>query len=275
MRNTETLATAHVSTPGGVVTYAGAARIDGVPGTHAAIPLEFNDTAGSSCGALLPTGNVVDDVDGLAATFIDNGMPVAIVAAPTLGVTGYEAPAELETNTALCRRIEALRLKAGVLMGLGDVTTTTVPKICIVAAPAAGGSLATRMFIPRRVLAQLGGFDDRFFLIWEDVDLSVRARNLGHDILLVPQSRIYHKVSATLRGMSAVGTYYYVRNRMLIARLYSQGAYRRLVWTLAITHLREALRRIRRSEPPAMAGLSMTIRAIFDHIRNRYGALAR
>ena len=156
MVNTGAVAVVHVPTPDGQVEYGGTTAIAGVPGTAAQLVIDFRDTAGALASALLPTGNVVDDVDGLAATLIDNGMPVAIVAAPTLGVTGYEAPAELETNTALCRRIEALRLKAGVLMGLGDVTTTTVPKICIVAAPAAGGSLATRMFIPHRVHPSIG-----------------------------------------------------------------------------------------------------------------------
>ena len=48
-------------------TYEGDARIDGVPGTAAPVPLEFRDTAGSSCGALLPTGNAVDEIDGVAA----------------------------------------------------------------------------------------------------------------------------------------------------------------------------------------------------------------
>src|SRR6185436_19404731 len=122
---------------------------------------------------------------------------------------------------------------------------------------------------------ELKGFDERFFLIWEDVDLSVRTRRLGHDIILVPQARIFHKVSRAIRSMSAAGTYYYVRNRLLIARLYSNGAYRRLAWSLAIGHLREALARIRRHEPASVAGLSMTLRAIFDHARRRYGALAR
>ena len=83
-------------------------------------------------------------------------MPVAIVTAAALGVTGYETPAEMETDTALRRRVEAFRLKAGVLMGLGDVATTTVPKVCLVAPPGAGGSLATRMFIPHRVHTSIG-----------------------------------------------------------------------------------------------------------------------
>jgi 4-oxalomesaconate tautomerase len=156
MVNTGAVAVVHVPTPDGHVEYAGTTAIDGVPGTAARLVIDFRDTAGSVAPALLPTGNIVDDVDGLVATLIDNGMPVAIVAATALGATGYESPAELEHDTPLCRRVEAFRLEAGKLMGLGDVANTTVPKVCIVAPPAAGGSLATRMFIPHRVHTSIG-----------------------------------------------------------------------------------------------------------------------
>jgi 4-oxalomesaconate tautomerase len=156
MVNTGATAVVHVPTPDGQVEYAGTTAIAGVPGTAARLVIDFHDTAGSVAPALLPTGNVIDDVDGLPATLIDNGMPVAIVAAAALGVTGYETPAELERDTELCRRVEALRRKAGVMMGLGDVADTTVPKICLVAAPDGGGSLATRMFIPHRVHTSIG-----------------------------------------------------------------------------------------------------------------------
>ncbi len=80
MVNTGQIAVARVRTPGGRPTYAGEARIDGVPGTAAPIPIEFRDTAGSSCGALLPTGRAVDVIDGVEATLIDNGMPVVVLA---------------------------------------------------------------------------------------------------------------------------------------------------------------------------------------------------
>jgi 4-oxalomesaconate tautomerase len=156
MVNTGAVAVVHVPTPDGQVEYAGTTAIAGVPGTAARLVIEFRDTAGSVAPTLLPTGNVMDDVDGLSATLIDNGMPVAIVTAAALGLTGYETPAEMETDPALCRRVEAFRLTAGVLMGLGDVATTTVPKVCLVAPPGAGGSLATRMFIPHRVHTSIG-----------------------------------------------------------------------------------------------------------------------
>lgn len=156
MENTDTLATAFVQTPGGQVSYEGGASIDGVPGTHAPVLLEFADTAGSSCGALLPTGNVVDDIAGLRATCIDNGMPVVCLAADDLGLTGHETPAQLEAMTGVTARIEAVRLAAGPLMHLGDVERTTVPKMSVLSAPSGGGAVSTRTLIPHRVHEAIG-----------------------------------------------------------------------------------------------------------------------
>jgi 4-oxalomesaconate tautomerase len=156
MRNTQTLATALVQTPGGRVRYDGSARIDGVPGTHAPIPIEFADVAGSSCGALLPTGNVTDVIEAARVTCIDNGMPVVCIAAADLGVTGAESPAELEGNAELTKRVEAIRLAAGPLMNLGDVTNKTVPKMSLLSPPCRGGTVSTRTFIPHRVHEAIG-----------------------------------------------------------------------------------------------------------------------
>ncbi len=156
MVNTGARAVASVQTPGGRVSYEGEARIDGVPGTAAPVPLEFLDIAGSSCGSLLPTGNVVDRVNGLAVTCIDNGMPVVLIRAADLGVSGAESPAELESNAALKDRVETLRLVVGPLMGLGDVRDKTVPKMCLVSAPVDGGTINTRTFIPHRVHEAIG-----------------------------------------------------------------------------------------------------------------------
>ena len=156
MENTQSLAVATVQTPGGQVRYDGDARIDGVPGTHAPIPIEFLGIAGSSCGALLPTGRAVDEIDGARVTCIDNGMPVVVLAAAEVGVTGYETPAELEANEALRAKVEAIRLKAGPLMNLGDVARATVPKVSLVAPARDGGVIATRTFIPHRVHEAIG-----------------------------------------------------------------------------------------------------------------------
>ncbi len=156
MENTDTLATAYVETPGGVVRYDGDARIDGVPGSHAPIPLEFADTAGSSCGALLPTGNVIDEIAGVRVTCIDNGMPVVCLAAADLGLTGAESPAEIEAMPEVRARIEEVRLAAGPLMNLGDVTNQTVPKMSLLSPPREGGHVSTRTLIPHRVHEAIG-----------------------------------------------------------------------------------------------------------------------
>src|SRR3546814_4022263 len=137
MENTGQVAIATVPTPSGVVTYEGDARIDGVPGTHAPIPIEFRDTAGSSCGALLPTGNAVDMVNGVPVTLIDNGMPCVVMKALDLGITGYEDREWLDANTELNARIEAIRLAVGERMNLGDVRAKSVPKMMLVAPPRA------------------------------------------------------------------------------------------------------------------------------------------
>jgi len=158
MENTGQVAVAKVQTPGGVVNYAGDARIDGVPGTHAPIPLEFRDTAGSSCGALLPTGNPADTIEGVACTLIDNGMPCIVMAAADLGATGYETREELEGEgfAEIRAKIEAIRLAAGPLMNLGDVSSKSIPKMFLVSPPANGGAINTRSFIPHRAHASIG-----------------------------------------------------------------------------------------------------------------------
>lgn len=156
MENTGQVAVAAVQTPGGTVTYAGDAKIDGVPGAHAPIPLEFRDTAGSSCGALLPSGNAVDVVNGVPVTLIDNGMPCVVMKAADVGITGYEDRDSLDANTELKAKIEAIRLAVGERMNLGDVTEKSVPKMMLVAPPKNGGAVTVRSFIPHRAHATIG-----------------------------------------------------------------------------------------------------------------------
>ena len=156
MENTGQIAVATVQTPGTQVTYAGDAKIDGVPGSHAPVPLEFRDTAGSSCGALLPTGNAVDVVEGVPVTLIDNGMPCVVMKASDVGITGYEDRDTLDGDTALKARIEAIRLAVGERMNLGDVREKSVPKMMLVAPPRNGGAVTVRSFIPHRAHASVG-----------------------------------------------------------------------------------------------------------------------
>ncbi len=156
MENTGQVAVATVQTPGGKVTYAGNAAIDGVPGTHAPIPTEFRNTAGSSCGSLLPTGNPVDLVNGIPVILIDNGMPCVVMKAADLGITGYEDRDWLDANVELKAKIEAIRLAVGERMHLGDVSEKSVPKMMLVAPPQAGGAICVRSFIPHRAHATIG-----------------------------------------------------------------------------------------------------------------------
>ena len=156
MVNTDGTAMARIHTPGGSVEYGGDARIDGVPGTAAAVTLEFLDIVGSSCGALLPTGNVVDEVNGVNVTCIDNGMPVVLLNAASVSKTGYESPTELEADSELKARVESIRLALGERMNLGDVSGKTVPKMSLVAPARDGGVICTRTFIPHRVHEAIG-----------------------------------------------------------------------------------------------------------------------
>lgn len=156
MRNTGEIAQAIVQTPGGRVSYAGSAKIDGVPASHAPVQLLFNNIAGAVCGAMLPTGQASDVIDGVTCTLIDHGMPVVLLRAEDLGLSGQESPDAIEGMDSLKARIEAIRLQAGPMMGLGDVTEKSIPKMALLSPPASGGTISTRFFIPHRVHKGIG-----------------------------------------------------------------------------------------------------------------------
>jgi len=154
MVNTGGIVTATFPTPGGRPRYDGDTAIDGVPGTAAAVVLDFADSGTAS--GVFPTGNLTDDFGGIPVTCVDNGMPVVVAAAASFGKTGQEPVAALEGDEELNKRVQQLRLEAGKAMGLGDVSGTTVPKISLVAPPAHGGTILTRTFIPVRVHESIG-----------------------------------------------------------------------------------------------------------------------
>ena len=160
MVNTDGIVTATFPTPAGRPRYDGDTAIDGVPGTAAAVVLEFEtppaEGQGTGSGGVFPTGNVTDVFGGITVTCVDNGMPVVVVEAASFGKTGLESVAELEADEELNKRVQELRLEAGKAMGLGDVSGTTVPKISLVAPPAHGGTISTRTFIPVRVHESIG-----------------------------------------------------------------------------------------------------------------------
>lgn len=156
MENTGQSATALVQTPNGRVSYAGQTGIDGVPGMAAPVEIIFEDNAGATCGALLPTGNMMDRIDGIDVTLIDNGMPGVVMRAEDMGITGRETREELDGDTALKARLESIRLQAGEMMGLGDVRKKPIPKMTMVSPPTQGGCISTRTFIPHRCHASIG-----------------------------------------------------------------------------------------------------------------------
>lgn len=138
-----------VETPNGQVNYAGNAQIDGVVGTAAPIICNYLDTEGATCGALLPTGNSLDMMDGKEMTCIDNGMPVVLLRATDFGISGNETKEELDNNEDLKQELESIRLKIGYKMNLGDVKEQSIPKMCLISPPITeGGIVNTRMFIP-------------------------------------------------------------------------------------------------------------------------------
>jgi 4-oxalomesaconate tautomerase len=181
MENTDSIAKERIQTPGKKVQYSGDAAIDGVPGKHAPIMIEFLDVAGSSCGALFPTGNFVDEVNGLKVTMVDNGMPVVMIDARALGLKGDESIEALEANMELKKRIEDLRLKVGPMMNLGDVKDKTVPKMTIVSPPVNGGLINTRSFIPHRVHDAVGVLAAASVATAANIPGAV-----GHDIANIP-----------------------------------------------------------------------------------------
>ncbi|MEM6988631.1 MAG: 4-oxalomesaconate tautomerase [Pseudomonadota bacterium] len=146
--NTGARVTANVRTDAGQPVYDGDCSIAGVPGTASPIALRFHGVVGSATGAMLPTGNVRDSVEGVEVTCLDVAMPVVIARAEDMGVTGYESAAELDANTDFFARVESIRLQAGERMGMGDVSQSVTPKFAVIAPAGDGGTLATRYFMP-------------------------------------------------------------------------------------------------------------------------------
>jgi 4-oxalomesaconate tautomerase len=146
--NTGKVMEAVVQTPDGRVTYDGDVAVDGVPGTGAGVQLNFLDAAGAKTGALLPTGRAMDVVDGVPLTCIDFTTPMVLIAAASLGKTGHESKDELDGDADLLARLEQLRLKAALLMGMGDVSGKVLPKVALLGAPRFGGAISSRYFVP-------------------------------------------------------------------------------------------------------------------------------
>lgn len=151
--NTSSRIEAVVQTPGGHVTYAGDAAIDGVPGTAAPIVLNFMDAVGAKTGVMLPTGHLIETIDGIDVTCLDVCMPMVLMRATDLGLEGTEGRAAIDGNTALLARIEAIRLQAGQRMGFGDVSGMVIPKVGLLSPPRGSGAITSRYLTPHKLHA--------------------------------------------------------------------------------------------------------------------------
>ena len=156
MVNSGNVALATFPVQDGLPVYDGDTRIDGVPGVAAPVSLAFEGTAGSTPAALFPTGRLRDEVNGIEVSCVDNGMPVVVAAAASLGLTGYESPAALAADAALLERVDELRCTAAGLMGLGEVRESSIPKTVLLASGRDGGRLCTRSFIPVQPHTSIG-----------------------------------------------------------------------------------------------------------------------
>jgi hypothetical protein len=137
-----------IHSPNGQVVYDGNMSIDGVAGTAAPVYLNFLDAWGAVTGKLFPTGARVNLIDGVEVTCIDAAMPMVLMRAPSMGVKGTESASELDAMPDLLARMERIRLQAGRLMGLGDVSASVMPKPVLVSPGQDPMAIVSRYFTP-------------------------------------------------------------------------------------------------------------------------------
>ena len=116
-------------------------------GAAAAVFCLLHDLSGAICGGIIPSGHMQDEFNGIQATCVDNGMPVVCLRADDFGLNGQETAQQLNQNQELCQQLEAIRKKAGLAMGLADVTNKSMPHICIVSRGLEKDSLHVHSFV--------------------------------------------------------------------------------------------------------------------------------
>ena len=136
--NTKKIIDAEVSVRGGRALTEGDFVLHGVPGTAAKIVLNFENSAGSKTGKLLPTGNVVDVMelsDGrkVRCSLVDAANPAAFVQAGDIGFEGTESPKDTVTDPRILQTMEDIRTRAAAMMRIG--LSPGVPKVAFVAPP--------------------------------------------------------------------------------------------------------------------------------------------
>ena len=121
--NTDKIIHSRFTMDDGMAAVDGDFDLKGVSGTGAPVRLEFHRPGGAATGRLLPTGNVIDEitVDGLGvveASLIDAANPVVFVEAKALGLTGTEAPTDIDARAEIMGWLEDIRAQATVMMGI-------------------------------------------------------------------------------------------------------------------------------------------------------------
>ena len=180
IHNTKTgkLITARFPVRDGLPVTTGDFALDGVAGTAAQVRLDFLAPGGSKTGALLPTGHAADRIDlpGLGpveVSLVDAANPMVFISAQSLGLTGTELPDEIGSNTAVMTRLEAIRRRASVMMGLAvdeaaAALLISIPKIVMLSPPQAAVTLSGQ---------QLGT---------QDADITARALSAGQPHSAIP-----------------------------------------------------------------------------------------
>lgn len=140
--------------------------IPGVPGQFPGVDLFLHHSVGAKTGALLPTGNALDEILGHPVSCVDVAVPMAIIDAASFGKTAREPLAELEADAAFMQALREVWIEAGLRMGLKkrsgepmsreDISRSeTIPKACIIGPAASGGTLSVRYFTPQTLHASM------------------------------------------------------------------------------------------------------------------------
>ena len=144
--NTNKVIVAHVPTRNGQFDPMGDFELPGVPGSGSRLQLDYVEPGGAVTGRLLPTGNLVDDLEvpGLGTfqvSIVDAANPLVFVRWEDFGLRGLELPAQIDADPELLSRIEAVRAHASVLAGISasveeaTLEAPSVPKLSFIGAP--------------------------------------------------------------------------------------------------------------------------------------------
>ncbi len=127
------------------------------------------------------------------------------------------------------------------------------------------------MLVRRSVIERVGGFDERFFMYFEETEWCARARRAGYEVRCAPSARMWHKIPPGARGASPTYQYLMTRNRLLYLRCAGVSP-----WTLGIACLsviRTAVSWSVRPRHRAMRPFArVLVRGLADFLRERYGA---